>query len=437
MTESNIVEFKREYVSDLYKEIIAFANTSGGTIYVGIEDDGTVCGVDNINDVQIKCTDNIKDNIKPDVMAFVDIKPVVIEGKNVLQIAVNKGSMAPYYAQSKGIRPEGVFVRRGTASTPATQTEILNMIKDVSTAYEDARSLEQNLTFIEAERQFESAGLPFGEAQQRSLGIIGRDGCYTNLAYLLSDQCGYKIKFAVFDGQTKEVFRDRHEFTGSLFRQIDDVTRIIDSNNRLSSPKINGVRREDYRDYPVEAIREALLNAVVHRDYAMNGDTLISMFSDRIEFISLGGLVRGVEMADVMIGVSYLRNRKLADIFYRLHLIEAYGTGIAKIKKSYEGQRKQPVFECGPNSFKVVLYKTENLAVMPESYTESDIPKAERAGREAEIQKFVAEHGGIVRRDVEKLFNVSSATATRILSKMVGTGKLKRVGDARNVKYIW
>lgn len=427
MTESATVEFKREYINDLYKEVIAFVNTSGGTIYVGVNDDGSVCGIDNINDVQIKCTDNIKDNIKPDVMAFVDIKPIVVEGKNVLQITVNKGSMAPYYAQSKGIRPEGVFVRRGTASTPATQTEILNMIKDVSTAYEDARSLEQNLTFIEAERQFESAGLPFGEAQQRSLGTIGRDGCYTNLAYLLSDQCGYKIKFAVFDGQTKEVFRDRHEFTGSLFRQIDDVTRIIDSNNRLSSPKINGVRREDYRDYPVEAIREALLNAVVHRDYAMNGDTLISMFSDRIEFISLGGLVRGVEMADVMMGVSYLRNRKLADIFYRIHLIEAYGTGIAKIKKSYEGQRKQPLFECAPNSFKVVLYKIERALTST---------TAGSADREAEIEKIVAERGEIVRRDVEKMFNVSSATATRILAKMVDEDKLKRVGDARNVKYI-
>ena len=209
----------------------------------------------------MRCTDNIKDNIRPDVMAFVDIKPIVIEGKNVLQITVNKGSMAPYYAQSKGIRPEGVFVRRGTASTPATQTEILNMIKDVSTAYEDARALEQNLTFIEAQRQFDNAGLSFGEAQQRSLGIIGRDGCYTNLAYLLSDQCGYKIKIAVYEGDSKEVFRDRHEFTGSLFRQIDDVTRMIDANNRLSSPKINNVRREDYREYPVEAIREALLKS--------------------------------------------------------------------------------------------------------------------------------------------------------------------------------
>lgn len=120
MTGSGIVEFKREYVSDLYKEVIAFANTAGGTVYVGINDDETVCGVENVNDTEIRCTDNIKDNIRPDVMAFVDIKPVVIEGKNVLRITVNKGSMAPYYAQSKGIRPEGVFVRRGTASAPAT-----------------------------------------------------------------------------------------------------------------------------------------------------------------------------------------------------------------------------------------------------------------------------------------------------------------------------
>ena len=436
MTESGTVEFKREYINDLYKEVIAFVNTSGGTIYVGINDDGSVCGIDNINDAQIKCTDNIKDNIKPDVMAFVDIKPIVMEGKDVICITVNKGSMAPYYAQSKGIRPEGVFVRRGTASVPATQTEILNMIKDVSTAYEDARALEQNLTLIEAQRQFDNAGLPFGETQQRSLGIIGRDGCYTNLAYLLSDQCGYKIKFAVYEGQSKEIFRDRHEFTGSLFRQIDDAMHTIDANNRLSSPKISSVRREDYREYPVEAIREALLNAVVHRDYAMNGDTLVSMFSDRIEFISLGGLVRGVEMADVMMGVSFLRNRKLADIFYRLHLIEAYGTGIVKIKMSYCGQSRQPVFECGPNSFKVVLYMTDNIAVIPEAGTKPDALKVERADREAAVLKFIVEHGEIVRRDVERLFNVSSATATRILSKMVEAGKLKRVGDARNVKYI-
>ncbi len=427
MTESNTIEFKSEYTKELYKEVIAFINTSGGTIYVGIDDTGSVCGERKIKYTEIKYTKNIKNNIKPDAMSFVSIKPIVLEGKNVLQITVNKGSMVPYYTQSKGIQPESVFVRRGTASAPATLTEILNMIKDVSIAYEDARSLEQDLTFIEAQRRFDDAGLPFGEQQQRSLGVIGRDGCFTNLAYLLSDQCSYKIKFAVFEGESKDIFRDRHEFRGSVFRQIEEVLKTIDNNNRLSSPKISAMKREGYRDYPVEAIREALLNAVLHRDYAMNGDTIVSMFSDRIEFISLGGLVRGVEMVDVMGGVSYLRNHKLADVFYRLYLIEAYGTGIAKIKNAYRGCKKQPIFEGMPNSFKVVLYKTEHGL---------NVLTTEEEGREKEVEKHVDKNGATTRKDVEKMLNISPATATRLLTKMVANNKLKRVGGARNIKYI-
>ena len=296
-------------------------------------------------------------------MNFVRVEPVVVDGKNVLKIIVCRGSAAPYYIAGKGIRPEGVYVRRGTASSPATQTEILNMIRDTSVAYEDMRSIEQNLTFVRAGQEFDRAGLPFGDAQRRSLGIVGADGCFTNLGYLLSDQCAQNIKFAVFDGYEKEVFRDRHEFGGSLFGQIEDTMRAIDIYNRQSSPKTDGLLRQDRRDYPEEAIREALLNAVVHRDYAMGGYTLISMFDDRIEFVSLGGLMRGVEMEDIMLGVSYLRNKKLADVFYRLHLIEAYGTGLAKIKASYTGQAKQPVFESTQNAFKVVLYKTAAAVV--------------------------------------------------------------------------
>lgn len=94
--------------------------------------------------------------------------------------------------------------------------------------------------------------------------------------------------------------------------------------------------------------------------------------------------MRDVEMTDVMMGVSYLRSRKLADIYYRIHLIEAYGTGIAKIKKSYEGQRRQPLFECAPNSFKAVLYKIERALTAT---------TAGSADREAEIEKIVAERG--------------------------------------------
>lgn len=425
MRESEKTEFKRTFVGDLNKEVIAFANCGGGEIFVGIDDDGGVCGVDDINDMQLRCTAHIKNTIRPDIMNFVRVEPVVVDGKNVLKIIVCRGSAAPYYIAGKGIRPEGVYVRRGTASSPATQTEILNMIRDTSVAYEDMRSIEQNLTFVRAGQEFDRAGLPFGDAQKRSLGIVGADGCFTNLGYLLSDQCAQNIKFAVFDGYEKEVFRDRHEFGGSLFGQIEDTMRAIDIYNRQSSPKTDGLLRQDRRDYPEEAIREALLNAVVHRDYAMGGYTLISMFDDRIEFVSLGGLMRGVEMEDIMLGVSYLRNKKLADVFYRLHLIEAYGTGLAKIKASYTGQAKQPVFESTQNAFKVVLYKTAAAVVQTRGLSPYEEP----------IIAFASGGKEFARKDVEALLGVSAATATRVLSNMVEKGALIRVGEGRGVRY--
>ena len=424
MIENNVVEFKSNFVNDLNKEIIAFSNTNGGEIYIGLDDNGKPCGLKNINEVELQCVNHITNTIKPDVSMFVKYEKIVIDGDDVLKIIVNKGSMSPYYIAGKGIRPEGVYVRMGTASVPATETAIVNMIKETTgEMYEDTRSLNQNLTFIQAEQEFSNAGIPFGEAQRKSLGLIGRDGCYTNLGLLLSDQCEHKIKFAVYEGIQKQVFKDRHEFSGSLFRQFEDLTRMIDSYNRLSSPKLDGMKRVDQRDYPVQAIREALLNALIHREYGLGGYTLISMFDDRMEIVSLGGLMRGVEMSDIMMGVSYLRNKRLAEIFYRLQLIEAYGTGIDKIKESYKGQAKQPVFESSPNAFKIILPKMGVKVVV------KDV-------REDEVLALIKEKGEIVRSDVEELLNVSPATATRLLTKMVDEGQIKRVGSARAIKYF-
>ena len=423
MIESETIEFKAMFVNDLNKEVIAFANTNGGEIYIGLDDAGKPCGLKNINDVELQCVNHITNTIKPDISMFVKYEKIVIDGNDILKIIVNKGSMSPYYIAGKGIRPEGVYVRMGTASIPATETTIINMIKETTgETYEDTRALNQNLTFIQAEQEFSNAGISFGEAQKKSLGIIGRDGCYTNLGLLLSDQCEHKIKFAVYEGTQKQVFKDRHEFAGSLFRQFEDLTRMIDSYNRLSSPKLDGMKRVDQRDYPVQAIREALLNALIHREYGLGGYTLISMFDDRMEIVSLGGLIRGVEMSDIMMGVSYLRNKRLAEIFYRLQLIEAYGTGIDKIKESYKGQAKQPIFETSPNAFKIVLPKMGSKEMVKD-------------GREDEIIDLIKQKGEIVRNDVEKLLNVSSATATRILTKMVESGQIKRSGSARSIKY--
>ena len=149
---------------------------------------------------------------------------------------------------------------------------------------------------------------------------------------MLSDQCVHIIKLAVFEGSWKSVFRDRAELSGSLLKQLEDAYAYIDRYNRIRA-EFEGLDRIDRRDYPADALREALLNAIVHRDYSVSVSTLISIFDDRIEFVTIGGLIRGISYDDIMLGVSALRNRHLANVFYRLKLIEAYGTGLLKIRR--------------------------------------------------------------------------------------------------------
>jgi ATP-dependent DNA helicase RecG len=137
-------------------------------------------------------------------------------------------------------------------------------------------------------------------------------------------------KAAVFEGSNQSVFKDRKEFSGSLFKQMGAVYDYIDFHNQTRST-FDKLRRIDTRDYPEVAVREALLNSLVHREYSFRASTLISIYNDRIEFTSIGGLVSGVTLNDVLMGISVCRNAKLANVFYRLELIEAYGTGMRKI----------------------------------------------------------------------------------------------------------
>ena len=216
------------------------------------------------------------------------------------------------------------------------------------------RSLEQDLTFEAAKKEFSERNTLFGEAQMKTLGIMSHDGVYTNLGLLLSDQCVHTIKAAVFQGTTQNEFKDRKEFSGSLFRQMEEVYDYIDFRNQTHS-SFQKLRRIDQRDYPETAVREALLNLLVHREYSFRASTFISLYTDRIEFTSIGGLVSGVTLKNVMMGISVCRNVKLANVFYRLELIEAYGTGMLKIMGAYAGTGKEPKIETSDNAFKIIL----------------------------------------------------------------------------------
>lgn len=432
--ENKTTEFKREYTDDLKYAVVAFANTDGGKIYIGINDDGSVQGVKDTDGTMLRITNMIRDVVCPDVTMFTECAVEEIDGQPVIVVNVQRGTARPYYLSGKGVRPEGVYIRQGASSVPASETVILNMIKETSgDCYEDARSINQQLTFEKADAFFAGRKVSFGDQQKRTLNIIGADGTYTNLGMLLSDQCVHTIKLAVFEGSKKTVFRDRKELTGSLLTQLENAYSYIDQFNRTRA-EFEGLDRIDKRDYPAEALREALLNAITHRDYSFSGSTLISIFDDRIEFVTIGGLVRGLSFNDIMLGVSALRNQKLANVFYRLHLIEAYGTGILKINESYSDCDVKPQFEVTDNAFKITLPNI-NYAGERKELPTAPVRIGRKSDRKEIVLQLAEKQGSITRKEVEAELRISQASAILLLREMVESGLLIKEGTGNRCKY--
>lgn len=427
--ESEVVELKAEIVGDICKEVIAFANTKGGTLYIGVSNDGSVVGVKNADQVILQMNNMIRDSIKPDVTMFVGYEAQHISDKDIIAVTIQKGTDRPYYLSSKGLKPSGVYVRNGTSSDPATDTAIRRMIKETDgDSFESMRSLEQNLSFEAAEKQFEKQNIPFDAAKMQTLGMISADGIYSNVALLLSDQCPSTIKAATFSGEDKGSFQDRREFGGSLFQQMEELYSYLDMRNQTKAT-FDGLYRIDTRDYPEDALREALLNSLVHRDYSFRASTIVSVYADRIEFVSVGGLPSGIALDDIMLGLSVCRNPKLAAIFYRLQLIEAYGTGMPKIMNAYTESESKPKIEVSSNAFKITLPNRNTGA----NHAETLVGTIK--GDEKRILDFIGSHGYIVRSDVDRLLEVSQATANRILKRMVAEGLIYQDGNGRKTKY--
>lgn len=158
------------------------------------------------------------------------------------------------------------------------------------------------------------------------------------------------MKAAVFNGTDKTVFRDRKEFHGSVLQQIEEAYAFLDLNNKTKA-SYEGLNRIDKRDYSEEAVREALLNSVVHRDYSFSGSNLINIYDDRIEFVSIGGLISGLELKSIFLGASRTRNPNLAGLFYRMSLVESYGTGVGTIMRAYSREENLPEFETAQGGF--------------------------------------------------------------------------------------
>ena len=447
MMETNHVEWKREYTEELKKTLIAFANTDGGELIIGIADDGSVYGITNPDQVVAQISNMLRDSITPDITLITNTQIEFREGKPILHVKVNRGAKRPYFITKKGMTSAGVYVRQGNTSAPASTDAIRLMIRETDQfSYESGLSFDQALTFDYCSRIFQEKEMRFEKTQKQTLKLMSQEGLYTNLGFLLSDQCSHCIQFACFQGIDIGKFVERQRFTGSVLKQLDEAYAALSRYNRTQS-EIVGLHRLDRQEYPEGALREALVNSIVHRDYEMNVGTNIRVFDDRIEIASFGGLPPNTTIDTFLLGLSMPRNRNLADIFYRLELIEAFGSGIPKMTDLYQSHGKEIVFKNAASGFMVSLpslfAKSKSDFTLHDFYDENTNPMysplynplTDQDNRIDSVIQYVRGHGVVSRSDLEFLLNLGRTATSQFIKKQLASGVLSVKGAGKNTRY--
>lgn len=423
IVEGEHVEFKEAVCDSAIKTVAAFANSGGGKIYIGVKDDGEVAGIEDVDGELLRLTGKMRTNIRPDVLMMVSTEVETHDGRAVIVVTVEKGSKRPYYLAAKGLRSEGVYIRSGASSVPSSEAAILQMIQESSgDSFEARPSSNQELSFEFATSYFAESGLSLTNAEMRTLGMLAADE-FTNLALLLSDQCPSFVKAASFDDDTRNVFLERAEFSGSILKQLEDAYGFLVSHDKFRT-SYEGLRRVDHDDYPKQALREAVANAVVHREYALSGPTLVSVMPSLVEITSLGGLVPGIEREDLGANISLPRNKLLAALMYRLGIIEAWGTGIGRMRSSYEGSGAEVGISITPNTFTVRLPNRNATAHATE-------PASDRAA----VMRAV-KNGLGTRLEIQRETGFSQSKTIGLLGQLVRDGILEKKGESRNTRYV-
>ncbi len=342
-SESNKTELKIELIDNVKKEIIAFLNTDGGVIYVGVDDDGSVVGISNRQErdsLELKLSNWIQDAIYPIPSSLVNY---YFNKDNVFVIEVSKGDDKPYYLKEKGPKPSGVFKRVGSSVRKANDSEILLMIMESKDyRFESDISEEQDLTFKYFIQICDENDIQHEERNLKSLGLLNKENKYTNLGLLLSDQSPIIVKFAKYDKNLN--FIVKKEFKGSLLKCLDLTLENATNYNDISAIIDNtSWKRIETISYPGASLREAILNAFAHANYFIRSNIKIEFYEDKVKITNPGGIFQAT-LEQIFDGVQTYRNPGLVNILSKLQYIENFGTGIPRILHAYENSVRQPEF---------------------------------------------------------------------------------------------
>lgn len=414
MKENRVFEAKETITNTFLKTVSAYANFGDGIIQFGITDDGDIIGIENAEDACLDIENRINDSISP----VPDYQLSVDDKTNVITLQVKEGNFKPYYYKSKA------YKRNDTATIEVDRIELNHLILEgENRSYDELTSNEKELNFTILEKKMKEQ-LRISSVNQdilRTIGVLDVDGKYNNAGVLLADENKfYGIDCARF-GETIDIILDREIFEHrSILKQYDEVVALY--RKYYQYDEIKGAIRKTIETIPEKAFRETIANALVHRAWDVKSHIRVAMYHDRIEVFSPGGLPKGITEEEYLGGqVSVLRNPVIGSVFFRLHIIESFGTGIQRINAAYTDSKVKPVHEFFENAIKVTL----PVITCSDDFTDDEKTIYESMNRAGKTSSEIASEAGFGKNKTLKLLEV-----------LEGKGYITKIGNGRGTRYL-
>jgi ATP-dependent DNA helicase RecG len=437
--ESNRIEFKKELNDSFEKEVIAFLNyRDGGEIYIGINDMGAVVGIANSDQLQLIIKDRIKNNIQPSALGLFDVVLEVKDERDVIKVIVAGGQEKPYYLRKYGMTEKGCFIRIGSSSEPMSQDMIDSLYsRRIRNTIGKMESTRHNLTFEQLKIYYETRGFHLNASFMKNLELLTPDAKPNYAAYLMADENGVSVQVAKYANTTRVDLIENIDFGRcSLVKAYKNVMDRLNVENTIYT-KIGVPLREEKPMINPIAMREAVVNAIVHNDYSNASVPKFEFFSDRLEITSAGGLPYGLEVDDFFAGHTAPRNKEIMRIFRDLEIVEHLGSGVPRILEAYGKE----AFEISRNFIRVVfpyaypLSKDLNLQKNGEQLKNPDKFGiiSERIRNDfgenvEETLKIIFENGYVTAYELAQKLGKSSRTIENYINKLKNAGVIERKG---------
>lgn len=422
------------------KSISAFANGSGGSLFFGIDNDGIVRGLDDIQHVCEAISTKIRDYMDP--LPDVEMLPQRIGNLDILQLKVNTGIYTPYYYVGDGQRI--AFMRIGDESLPATAEQMVRLVlkgsnKTFDSLHTGYKTEESSFTILANTFKLRT-NQDWDKKYLLSFGLVTRTGYLTNAGALFADDCPLKqsrVYCTRWDGLEKGDAINDAEFTGDVLMLLREAMNFVKSNTKRGWEKLPDGRKNK-PDYAERAVLEAIVNHLIHRDYTVMGSEVhMDIYDNRLILTSPGGMYNGALIQDLDISdvSSERRNPILANAMAQLDYMEKRGSGLLRIykeTKALDGYREelQPIFKSTPTQFKTIIFALSGSSNVGD--IDGDINEAKITERQQIILNIIKESPTITGRQMSEILSVSQRTVERDLSYLQKHGMLKRIGKDNN-----